>query len=131
MKVLEIDFNYCYYPKGISCIEDFIAYANGNYNSFIELTCFDTNNCAPPYFIDGETKTVYINVARINEIRETDVTVLSKLDYDIRLEQVVKAKCVDCEYYEEHSEEDNLKGHREKISLDGECPWYSKRNSET
>lgn len=128
MKILEIDYEYYYYPKGISCIEDFITYANEHYNTFIALTRFETENCTFPYFISEDTKPVYVNIANIDKISEEDVTVLCRLDYDIRLEQVVKKKCIDCVHYEEDSEGDNLKGHRERISLDGECLGYEKKN---
>ena len=128
MKILEIDYDYYYYPQNISCIDDFIKYANNNYNSFIKLTRFETENCAFPYFIREETKEVYVNVATMEKIIETEITVLPRLDYDIRLEQVVKKKCIDCVHYEEDADGDNLKGHREKISLDGECWGYEKKD---
>ena len=128
MKILEIDYDYYYYPQNISCIDDFIKYANDNYNSFIKLTRFETENCAFPYFIGEETKEVYVNIATMEKITEAKVTVLCRLDYDIRLEQVVKKKCIDCVHYEEDAEGDNLKGHREKISLDGECWGYEKKS---
>ena len=128
MKILEIDYDYYCYPQDISCIDDFIKYANDNYNSFIKLTRFETENCAFPYFIREETKEVYVNIATMEKITEEEVTVLCRLDYDIRLEQVVKKKSVGCVHYEEDAEGDNLKGHREKISLDGECWGYEKKN---
>lgn len=129
MKILNIDYEYYYYPQGIFCIEDFVAYANEHYNSFIELTCFDIDNCVFPYFIKEETKQVYVNVATMEKIKEVEASVICRLDYDIRLEQLVKKKCVDCVHYEEDNEGDNLKGHREKLSLDGEC-WGYERKSE-
>lgn len=128
MKILEIDYDYYYYPQGVSSIDDFIEYVNINYNSFIKLIRFETENCTFPYFIKEETKEVYVNVATMEKISEEEVTVLCRLDYDIRLEQVVKKKCVDCVHYEEDAEGDNLKGHREKISLDGECWGYEKKD---
>ena len=127
MTILEIDYDYYYYPQGISCIEDFIAYANEHYNTFIKLTRFETENCTFPYFISEETKPVYVNIATIGKISEAEVTVLCRLDYDVRLEQVVKQKCIDCVHYEEDNEVDNLKGHREKLSLDGECWGYEQK----
>jgi len=127
MKILEIDYDYYYYPQDISCIEDFIEYANGHYNSFIKLIRFETKNCAFPYLIEEETKEVYINIATMEKITEEDVTVLCRMDYDIRLEQVVKQKCIDCVHYEEDTEGDNLKGHREKLSLDGKCWGFEKK----
>lgn len=129
MKILEIDYDYYYYPQDISCIDDFVTYANENYNSFIKLTRLETENCTFPYFISEETKSVFVNIATMQRISEVEATVLCRLDYDIRLEQVVKSKCINCIHYEEDSEGDNLKGHREKISLDGECWSYEKANS--
>lgn len=128
MKILEIDYDYYYYPKGCSCLDDFIAYANKNFNSFIKLTRFETQNCKLPYFISEDIKEVYINIAAMEKVTEEDVTVLSRLDYEIRLEQVVKKKCIDCIHYEEDTEGDNLEGHREKLSLDGECWGYEKKH---
>ena len=127
MKILEIDYDYYYYPQGISCIEEFIAYINEHYNTFTELTRFETENCTFPYFIDEEVKQVYVNIATMQKINEVDVTILCRLDYDIRLEQIVKEKCVNCVHYEEDTEGDNLKGHRGRISLDGECYGYEKK----
>ena len=126
MKVLEIDYDYYYYPNDISCLDEFVSYANENYNSFIKMKKFDTNNCVFPYFISEETKDIYLNIAKIETIGEVDVTILCKLDYDARLEQVVTKKCLDCIHYEDDMEGDNLKGHRDKLSLDGECWGYER-----
>lgn len=130
MKILEIDYDYYYYPQDISCIDEFITYINDNYNSFIKLIRFETENCTFPYFISEETKQVFVNIATMQRITEAEVTILCRLDYDIRLEQVVKSKCIDCIHYEEDSEGDNLKGHRGNISLDGECCLYEKVKSD-
>ena len=56
------------------------------------------------------------------------MTVLSHNEYDSRLEQIVKNKCVDCVNYSDDAIGDNLIGHREKISLDGECWAYKKKD---
>ena len=50
MKILEIDYDYYYYPDNITCIKDFIDSVNERYNSFIELTQFETENCVFPLF---------------------------------------------------------------------------------
>ncbi len=128
MKILEIDYDYYYYPEGITCIKDFIDYANKHYNSFIELTQFERKNCVYPYFIREETKQAFINVASLNKIQEAEATVLCRSDYDIRLKQVVAQKCIDCVYYKENLEGDNLIGHRDTISLDGKCHLYRKKD---
>ncbi len=127
MKILDIDFDYYYYPQGIGCIEEFIAYANEHYNTFMELTRLETENCTFPYFIKEDIRTVYLNIATMEKISEAEATVLCRSDYDIRLAQAVKKKCVDCPYYEEDNQGDNRKGHREKLTLDGECRQYERK----
>lgn len=130
MKLLSIDFNYYHYPTNITCIEEFIAYANDHYNSFIELTQFETDNCVFPYFVSEDTARVFINIANIEKISEVEGTVLSRAEYDDRLRSIVEKKCINCIRYEEDSEEDNLEGHRDKISLDGKCYGYHKKEDE-
>lgn len=127
MKVLFIDYDYFNYPEGITCIKDFVDYANKNYNSFIELTKFNTENCTFPYLVENETTQVYLNIARLNEIREEEATILTRLEYDARLKKVVEEKCVDCVHYKEELNGDNLVGHRSRISLDGKCFGFEKK----
>lgn len=128
MKILEIDYDYHYYPQGISRIEDFIQDANEHYNTFIELTRLEMDNCLFPYFVGEESKQVFINIATINKISEVEATILCRSDYDTRLAQVVQEKCVNCIHYEEDAceGEDHLKMYRDKISLNGECFGYEK-----
>ncbi len=127
MKVFEINSDYYYCPSGITGIDDFVKYANEHYNTFIELTRLETDNCAFPYFIDEDKKRVLVNIATMKSVSEEEVTVLSRLDYDNRLEQIIKEKCVNCVHYEDDAEEDNFKGHRSKLTLDGECWCYEKK----
>ena len=81
-----------------------------------------------PYLIKDDVKTVYLNVSKIESVNEAEIDVLSREEYDARLKEVVAEKCVDCEYYTEDTKGDNLKGHREKLSLDGECRYYKKKS---
>lgn len=127
MKIIEIDYAYYSYPKGITNIKQFVDFLNNNYNSFIELSQFITDNCGYPYFISEDVKTVYMNVSAIKNVSEDEITVLSREEYETRLLQVVKEKCVDCVHYEEDMQGDNLIGHREKLTLDGECWGYEKK----
>lgn len=128
MKILHIDYDdYYYYPENISRLDDFIVYANEHYNSFFKLTKFETENCAFPYFVKEDTKEVLVNIAGMKEITEEEVTVLCRQEYDNLLKQLVKKKCIDCMHYEENSDGDNLNGHRGKLSLDGECWGYEKK----
>lgn len=127
MKVLNIDYDFYQFPDEISTIEEFVKHITENYHSFIQLVQFQTENCNFPYFIKEDTKTVYLNISQIEHISEADATVLCRLDYDSRLERVVQEKCIDCVHYDEDSNSDNLKGHRDKLSLDGECWGYEKK----
>lgn len=130
MKILEIDYDYYYYPQGIDSMEAFVAYANAHYHSFIKLTRFETENCAFPYFVREDVKTVYANIADMGKITEAEVTVLPRAEYDARLAEAVKKKCLDCVYYEEDLDGDNMKGHRGKLTLDGECWGYERKKEE-
>lgn len=127
MKVLDLDYSYYYYPQGIDGLDEFVEYANKHYDSFIKLKCFETEKCVFPYLISDHTKDIYVNVASLGKISEVEVTVLSASEYDARLKQVVAEKCIDCVHYKEETEGDNLKGHRDRISLDGECWGYEKK----
>lgn len=130
MKILEIDFEYFYYPEGVSDIAEFIEYVNANFNTFISLVQFNTEECVFPYLIKEETKQVFVNVSNIDKIKEVDATILCRVDYDNQLERVVKTKCINCVNYLEDSDGDKMKGHREKLSLDGECWAYEEKDKD-
>lgn len=127
MKLLEIDCRYYKFPAGVNTLEDFISYLSDKYNSFIPMDQYQTDNCVFPYFILDDVKTVYINVSQIDIISETEGEVLSREEYDCRLDRVVRERCVDCVFYEEATEKELLEGHRNMISLDGECIRYEKK----
>ncbi len=128
MKILAIDFDYYYYPQGIDSLREFIDFATERYNSFIELTQFQTDNCSYPYFIKEDTRQIFVNVANINMISEYEVTVLSRAEYNARLERIISEKCVDCENYGGECVLGGTKGlEGGRLSLDGECWSYEKR----
>lgn len=126
MKVLKCNDEYISYPDGISDVEAFVRYLNENYHSFLKVKRWQEENCRAPYFIESEWEYLYLNIAYIREVTEAEITILSREEYDRRLRQIVAKKCVYCESYEEDCKGDNLKGHREHISLDGDCYFYSK-----
>lgn len=131
MKAIKIDYDEFYtYPEGVSGMEAFVDYLNKHYHAFVALTCLSMESCTYPYFIKGDTAQVYKNVSQIRMLEEVDVTILEREEYDRRLRQVVKQKCIHCANYEEHSAGDDLKGSRERISLDGECDWYVEAGGE-
>lgn len=131
MKAIKIGYDEFYtYPEGVSGIEAFADYLNKHYHSFVALTCLRMESCTYPYFIKGDTVQIYTNVSQIRMFEEVDVTILEREEYDRRLRQVVKEKCVHCANYKEHTDGDDLKGHRERISLDGECDWFTELEKE-
>lgn len=124
IKLARIDrMSYCKYPDEISDIKEFVEHLNQNYNSFVELEFLKEEGCVAPYFIDEDLKTEikYINTANIRVVCECEVTLLNRSEYIERLHEVIQQKCIHCVNYEEHSGDENLKGHWENISLDGEC----------
>lgn len=124
MKILEIDYDYYQFPQGIATVEAFTLYLSNNYHSFIPMVQYQTENCFFPYLIREEIKIAYLNAAQISKVSEAEATVLCREDYEARHNSVVQQKCITCAHYEEDSE---VKGHREKISFDGECVWYEKK----
>lgn len=129
MKAIVLNnINYCKYPEGIENIEQFVDYCNKHYNSFIKLIKYSEENCCSPYFIENEFEEIYLNISSIHRIHEEEITILSKAEYDTRLRKVVAEKCIYCVNYESEASEDDLKGHRGNISLDGECFYFEKKS---
>lgn len=123
MKVLNISGSYYMYPSQYNTLESFINFINQNTHNFIPLKKFLEDNCVFPYFIAEDTKPVYLNFFQIEEIEEVDIIVLTRTDYEERLEEIIDNVCVGCVYYEEDRDGDNFSGHRNKINLDGMCYW--------
>lgn len=126
MKLLEIDYEYFKLPEGMSCVDDFMTYANDHYPSFIGLVQYKTDDCVFPYLVQEDTQTKYVNIANCNYVCEVEATIYNRKEYDVLLERVVKQKCLDCVNYKEDSQELNLSGHRDKLCLNGECVLYQK-----
>lgn len=121
---------YCKFPKGINNITEFIEFLNENYHSFIELEFLIEDGCVAPFYIEEDLKIEkqYWNPSNIRLVKEAEASILRRWEYEEKLKKVVSEKCVDCVHYQEDAEGDNLKGHREKISLDGECWGYEKKD---
>ena len=121
---------YCKFPKGINNITEFIEFLNENYHSFIELEFLIEEGCVAPFYIEEDLKIEkqYWNPSNIRLVKEAEAYILRRWEYEEKLKKVVSEKCVDCVHYQEDAEGDNLKGHREKISLDGECWGYEKKD---
>ena len=121
---------YCKFPKGINNITEFIKFLNENYHSFVELEFLIEEGCVAPFYIEEDLKIEkqYWNPSNIRLVKEAEASILRRWEYEEKFNKVVSEKCVDCVHYQEDAEGDNLKGHREKISLDGECWGYEKKD---
>lgn len=120
MKILEIDGEHYFYPQEILSIEEFIVFANRNFHSFIPLTLLKEEHCVSPYFIKEDTVGTFLNFSTVRSITEVEGTIYSREEYETNLCKVVQKVCVNCEHYGE-DEEDDLRGHCDKIDLDGYC----------
>ncbi len=129
MKALLLDYRYFMYPEGISTLGQFIDFANKHFNEFIKLTELDTDNCREPYFIKEDIKTAYINLSTVESIGESEIkAIIPKEEYKERLKKIVAEKCVHCTNYTELTDSDeNLGGHWNMISLDGECCGFNRK----
>jgi hypothetical protein len=86
MQVLTI--NECdryYYPEGITSLKEFIEHANAHYHSLIPLDMLVTENCVHPYYIEEDKKRIYINISNMSSISEDEISLLSKSEYEKRL----------------------------------------------
>ena len=121
---------YCKFPKGINNITELIEFLNENYHFFVELEFLIEEGCVAPFYIEEDLKIEkqYWNPSNMRLVKEAEASILLRWEYEEKLKKVVSEKCVDCVHYQEDAEGDNLKGHREKISLDGECWGYEKKS---
>lgn len=127
-KLLQIDTSYFEFPNGMKTLEEFIHFVNDSGSKFIKMTMCSEEHCVSPYFIAEDEKTVYVNFSEVNFIEEIDGEVMPRLDYECRLRQAVREKCLDCVYFK--GDPDNLDGHYERLSLDGHCWGYEKNADE-
>lgn len=120
---------YCKFPEGISNIEAFIKYLNENYHSFIELEFLIEEGCVAPFYIEEDLKTEkqYWNPSNIRLIKESEVSILRRWEYEEKLKKVISEKCVHCVNYSEDACEQDLKSHIEHIDLNGDCYGYEKK----
>ncbi len=127
MKILLVNEcdRYCF-PRGIETLKEFIKYANLHYSELIPLHMLVSENCVHPYYIEEDIKLFYVNVSKISNITDEEVHILSRSEYEQRLSDLMQSFCVNCVNYEEELDEDNLKGHREKLCLDGSCWGFEK-----
>ena len=120
---------YCKFPDKIDNIKDFIEFLNKNYHSFVKLEFLIEEGCVAPFYIEEDLKTEkqYWNPSNIRLVKETEVSILRRWEYEEKLKKVVSEKCVHCVNYSEDVCEQDLKSHIEHIDLNGECYGYEKK----
>ena len=120
---------YCKFPKGINNITEFIEFLNENYHSFVELEFLIEEGCVAPFYIEEDLKIEkqYWNPSNIRLVKEAEVSILRRWEYEEKLKKVIAEKCVHCVNYSEDVCEQDLKSHIEHIDLNGECYGYEKK----
>lgn len=120
---------YCKFPNGINKIENFIGFLNENYHSFVELEFFIEEGCVAPFYIEEDLKIEkqYWNPSNIRLVKEAEISILPRWEYEEKLKKVIAEKCVHCVNYSEDTCEQDLKSHIEHIDLNGECYGYEKK----
>lgn len=119
---------YCKFPDGIKNITEFIEFLNKNYHSFVELDFFVEKDCAAPFFIEEDLKTEkeYFNPSNVLSVKESEVYLLCRYEYEEKLKKVIQEKCIFCKYYSEGECEQAFHSLVEHINLNGECYGFEK-----
>ena len=128
MKLLKLDSSYYRFPEGIKSADEFAEFANSSSQKFVKLTMYSEEHCMEPYFIAEDKKTVWVNLSQITYIEEVNGKVMLRVEYERRLREVVREKCLDCANF--LGDPDNLDGHYERLRLDGHCWSYEKRDED-
>ena len=127
-KLLQLDTNYYRFPEGIKTADEFAEFANNSSQKFVKLTMYSEEHCMEPYFIEEDKRTVWVNLAQINFIEEIEGKVMLRVEYERRLREVVRERCLDCVHYA--GDPDDLDGHYDRLRLDGRCWSYEKRDED-
>lgn len=125
MKLLQLDTNYYRFPEGIKNAEEFAEFANNCGQKFVKMTMYSEEHCMEPYFIEEDKKTVWVNLSQITFIEEINGKVMLRVEYERKLREVVRQRCLDCVYFK--GDPDNLDGHYDRLRLDGHCWGYEKK----
>ncbi|MCC8068280.1 MAG: hypothetical protein LIO71_00705 [Ruminococcus sp.] len=130
MKILVLDSIPFMYPQGVSSLDEFMDFANKNFYMFIPMSELSMKNCVYPYFVEDDIFVRYVNLSLVKSFFEDDVEIISRLEYDERLEDLQEEICINCKHYFENFDGDNLEGHRDEMRLDGYCPNFTPLDSD-
>lgn len=123
------NMQYCKFPDGINNISEFIKFVNENYHSLIELEMLLEEGCVAPFFIeDLKTEKQYWNPSTFRFVKEAEVSILKRSEYEEKLKKVIAEKCVHCVNYSEDTCEEDFKSHIEHIDLNSECWSFEKKS---
>ncbi len=120
---------YCKFPGDINDIRAFIDFLTKNMNTFVELETIVEKGCVAPYFIeeDFQTEIQYWNPTSIRLVKEGEISILRRWEYEEQLKKVIQDKCVHCVSYTEDTCEGDYKTHIENIDLDGNCYGFERK----
>lgn len=122
---------YYIFPDEYKNMDDFIKHLTDKPNSFVRLTKLSEKTCFP-YFIEEESREVYLRLNQSAEIQPVSVTLLTKEEYTARLIKLVDTVCVGCGSYiddkELLGEIGNLRGHWRQMNLDGHCDSFWRKS---
>ena len=124
--VLINNIHYCKLPKDIENIEAFIELLTEKHNSFVLLEAYEETGCVAPYFVESELKTEaqYWNVSHIRVVKEEEIILLRKYEYEEKLNKIIQEKCVKCIHYSDDKCKQNDVSIYEQIDLNGKCYLY-------
>lgn len=120
-KITAFSYLYQYYvlPEEYSSGEAFLTAAA--HRPTLTLVHLRETDCVAPYFIEENTESVRLKLARPQRIHLMEVYLLSAEEYRARLAEITASRCPGC-YYHDHPDAEGSHGSRAKeMTLDGLC----------
>jgi len=134
MKINALITNECekfLFPEGIRTLDEFIQWLKKSKDMFICMKQLDDDKSCDPYFIEGETKDVYINFSQIATVEEGFAYIISADEYDKMISSVINKFCPKCIYDgDEEMNCNNIEGKRPKINIDEQECWEFESDDE-
>lgn len=88
-------------------------------NPYIAVHFLKEDRCMAPYFIKEDIQNVLLKIDEPDRVIECEGFVFEKEEYDRKLREQVKKKCVGCVKYDGNPQ--NLKGNDIEMTLNGVC----------
>lgn len=119
------------YPEGIDNLDDFVDYAENSEKMFTKMKKLFDENGLENFFIDTESKDVYINFDNIATIEETEVNVVNEIEFFNLLKLLEINLCTGCNNNgNEETGCDSIINKRDKLDLDANICWLQEEFEE-